>query len=219
MAKTTAPLLSFGASGQIAKTQVYGSWKGVPYARRHVIPANPQTVSQTRTRNCFKFLNNVYKLMSAGATAVWVASAKGRPVTDRNAFQQSNLSAVRGTDSVPATDLSGMKFSPGVNGGIPAVSLVTSDAGSHTITATLTAPSLPTGWTIVQAEAIAISQHQADTATDFATVFNFDATSPYAVSLAMGAAGTYAVFGWFKFMKADGSFAWGQSLYAQQVVA
>lgn len=219
MAKTTAPLLSFGASGQIAKTQVYASWKGVPYARRHVIPANPKTASQTLTRGSFAFLNAVYKIMSAGAQAVWLAGAKGQPLTDRNLFQKANLSAVRGTDGSPATDLSGMKFSPGVNGGIPAVSLVATDAGTQHITATLTAPQLPSGWTIVQGEALAIKQGVAAEDTVYTTFFATDNTAPYAPSIAVGSAGTYAVFGWFKFMKADGTFAWGQSLYQQLVVA
>lgn len=50
MAKTTAPLLSLDASGQIAKTLVASKWKGRQYMRRYVIPANPQTTAQTAQR-------------------------------------------------------------------------------------------------------------------------------------------------------------------------
>lgn len=46
MAKVTGPLQSFGASGQIAKSIVFGSWKGIAWVRRHVIPANPQSSGQ-----------------------------------------------------------------------------------------------------------------------------------------------------------------------------
>jgi len=44
MSKLTGPLLSFGARGQIGKAMVTSTWKGVPYARQYVVPANPQTV-------------------------------------------------------------------------------------------------------------------------------------------------------------------------------
>lgn len=51
MAKVTGPLLSFGASGQIADTLVYGTWKGLKVARSYVVPSNPQTASQTTQRS------------------------------------------------------------------------------------------------------------------------------------------------------------------------
>lgn len=50
MAKLKAPLLSFGASGQIAKTVVYFPWKGLNVARKHVIPANPNSSGQLDQR-------------------------------------------------------------------------------------------------------------------------------------------------------------------------
>ena len=50
MSKTIAPLLSLGASGQIAKTMVASRWKGINYMRRYVIPANPRTTGQQDQR-------------------------------------------------------------------------------------------------------------------------------------------------------------------------
>jgi len=50
MAKLKAPLLSFGASGAIAKAIVYFGWKGLNVAREYVIPANPRTAGQTTQR-------------------------------------------------------------------------------------------------------------------------------------------------------------------------
>lgn len=50
MAKVTGPLQSFSASGQIAKSIVFGAWKGVNYVRKYVIPANPQSSAQGDTR-------------------------------------------------------------------------------------------------------------------------------------------------------------------------
>ena len=50
MAKLTAPLLSFGASGQLGKTLVFFPWKGVKAVRTYVIPANPNTAGQDAQR-------------------------------------------------------------------------------------------------------------------------------------------------------------------------
>lgn len=50
MAKLTAPLLSLSASGSIAGSITYGTWKGVKYARQRVIPANPNTANQQTQR-------------------------------------------------------------------------------------------------------------------------------------------------------------------------
>lgn len=46
MAKTTAPLFSFSASGQLAKSIVYFGWKGIDVVRSYVIPANPKSTAQ-----------------------------------------------------------------------------------------------------------------------------------------------------------------------------
>lgn len=53
MAKVTAPLLSLGASGKIANTLVASVWKGIPYMRQYVVPANPKTVDQVAHRAAF----------------------------------------------------------------------------------------------------------------------------------------------------------------------
>ena len=46
MAKVTAPLFSFGASGQLAQALVYFPFKGLNVVRSHVIPANPNSAAQ-----------------------------------------------------------------------------------------------------------------------------------------------------------------------------
>ncbi|GAI57182.1 unnamed protein product [marine sediment metagenome] len=50
MAKLKAPLLSFGASGALAKAIVFFPWKGVDAVREYVIPANPKTKPQRDQR-------------------------------------------------------------------------------------------------------------------------------------------------------------------------
>ena len=46
MCKVTGPMHSDGASGQFAKTMVFGNWKGVNVVRKYVVPANPQSADQ-----------------------------------------------------------------------------------------------------------------------------------------------------------------------------
>jgi len=53
MAKVTGPLFSLSASGQIAKTLVFGDWKGIDIVRKYVIPANPNTAGQQTQRGYF----------------------------------------------------------------------------------------------------------------------------------------------------------------------
>jgi hypothetical protein len=219
MAKTTAPLLSFGGNGQIGKTQVYASWRGVKYARRYVVPANPNSTSQQRTRGVFNWIAQAWKLMDPAVQAVWTLGAKGRPFTDRNMFTSSNLSGLRGTDSVPATTLATLIASPGVNGGLVDGGHVGSDAGTHHLTVTLTAPTLPTGWTIAAAHAICWKQQDAHTGTDFQSYYATDVSAPYAPSIACPAAGTFEWCAFFQFLKPDGSTAYGPSTTGAQVLA
>lgn len=53
MAKLVAPLFSFSARGQLAKTLVYSGWKGIDDVRSYVIPANPQSAGQQTQRSYF----------------------------------------------------------------------------------------------------------------------------------------------------------------------
>jgi len=46
MAKVTGPLMSMTASGKIADTIVFFSWKGIATVRQWLVPANPQSADQ-----------------------------------------------------------------------------------------------------------------------------------------------------------------------------
>lgn len=50
MAKTKGPLFGLGASGQLGKTIVFSSWKGIGVAREYVKPSNPKTGLQDAQR-------------------------------------------------------------------------------------------------------------------------------------------------------------------------
>jgi succinate dehydrogenase hydrophobic anchor subunit len=64
MAKVTSPLFSMGASGQLGKSLVYMTWKGIDDVRQYVIPANPRSALQVAQRGFF-----------SAAVALWHATA------------------------------------------------------------------------------------------------------------------------------------------------
>jgi hypothetical protein len=195
MAVLTAPLLSFGASGQIAKTQVYATWKGVPYARRHVIPANPQSTDQTMTRSVFAWLNDVWKIAPADFQTSWDAFVKGQPLTNRNAFISKNLPQLR-----PGTDLTGMVLSPGAKGGLAVTPTITPGTAQLTIAATAPSP-LPSGWTVTRFIAAAIKQQDPHSDMDFEIFTGVDSTAAYSIVLSLTATTAYIAGGWFEYQR------------------
>jgi hypothetical protein len=207
MAKTTAPLLSFDAAGTIAKTQVYSRWKGRPYVRRYQIPANPNSSEQQLTRNSFRWLQAVYKIAPALVTAPWDLYARGLVMTGRNAFTKANNSTLR-----TASDLSVFTMSPGALGGL-APTAVVATPGSGQLSIAITAPSVvPTGWTIYSGVAAVIKDQDPQSDVDYTITAGEDLTSTYAVVLTGLDAVLYQVFGWFKWNRPDGSFAYSPSV-------
>lgn len=206
MARTTGPLLSLGGLGAIAKTQVYSTWRGLPYVRQYVVPSNPRSAAQTLTRSVFSFLNAVWKLSPSLVQAAWTANARGRPYTDRNKFIGDNVKVLREAD-----DLTGLILSPGANGGSVAASLdpVVDD---DEITVTMVAPDLPTGWEVTNAIfALIRSVDPHEPVTPVIAVAS-DAMTPYTATFSGLAAGDYLVSGWFQFTKPNGTFAYGPSI-------
>ncbi len=208
MSRTTAPLLSFGASGQIAKTQVYASWKGRAYARRYVIPANPNSTEQQKTRSAWTWLNDFYRLLPGAATEAWDKAALSRQLMGRNLLLKQNV-----TDFRTATDLTGLIAVPSAGGGVAPGSMVITP-GSGSLSCAMASPSLPPGWTI--SAAFAMAMLDGDPTTDDPSVITegTDTSAPYTVVLSSLTAGQlYDVWGWFKYVKPDTSFA-----YSGQVV-
>lgn len=196
MASVKGPLLSMDASGQIAKTQVYGSWKGIAYSRRYVVPSNPRSTEQTLTRNTFKFLNAVYQVSPSDFRAPWAEAIKGRPLTDRNLFLQKNNGLLR-----EETSLDGMIGSPGAKGGLPADVALTHTSTS--ITATITPPtSLPAGWSVVKGVAVALLEQDPQSGTEYDMKASDDSSAPYApVITGLVTATEYAVAAWLVYQR------------------
>lgn len=207
MAKPTAPLLSFGASGAIAKSMVFSKWKGRPYVRRHVIPANPQTTAQTGTRTRFTVANNIWKVAPALFIAPWTRFATGQVLTDRNAFIGHYVH-----DLKVAADMSTMVFSPGAKGGLPALSIILTP-GDTTINVAVTNPDEPTDWTLASAIAAAIPNEDPTDTVLYNMVAAEDAVTQNDIDLdGLTNLQEYVVGCWLKWTKPDGTVAYGASI-------
>lgn len=214
MAKTTGPLLSFGASGSIAKTAVFSKWKGVPYVRQHVTPSNPQSAAQTLTRNVFQFASDMWKGAGSLVRAPWDRFATGQAFTGRNSFIGKNTAALR--SEVLMTDFVG---SPGAKGGLAANSLTATDATGQIISAAYVMPTPPTGWTLTAGVGVAVLDQDPQSATTFETIADTDDGASSPLSIDVGVAGDYVVAFWPVWTKPDGSLAYGPSINDSVTIA
>ncbi len=212
MAKPRAPLLSFGASGSIANTLTYASWRGINYVREKVIPENPQSVEQTKTRSLFAWLSDVWKISPALFQACWTESASGRKFTDRNNMIGQNVTSMRG-DIL----LTNMVFCPGARGGLALDGLALA-AGITLISVDFTLPATPEGWTLVAVVAAAIASQDPQTAKLFTMTAGEDiAVPPVTFDLTGLTTGVlYRVGAWTRWTKPDGRTAYGPSLTATE---
>ena len=207
MAVPTGPLLSFGASGTIAKTMVYSKWKGRPYVRRHVIPANPKTNAQTLTRNAFAWTSNVWKSAPTLLRSPFDRFAQGQVLTGRNAFIGKNTQLLR-----PETDILLWMGSPGAKGGLPfnTIGLTPTSQGFDVIN---TVPATPNGWAFVQGVAAALKSQNPQSGTDFLITAVVDLVEGDPIQLTgLEALASYTVAAWIEWTKADGSTAYGVSI-------
>jgi len=207
MAKTTAPLLGFGASGQIGKSNVHASWKGIKYTRQYVIPSNPNSAEQQLTRNIFSWLTSTWKIAPSLAQAPFTAYAKGKPLTDRNAFNKFNIAALRG-----ATDLDDFVFSPGAHGGVP-TSITSITPAATTLTVNCALPAAPSAWTYVKTVAVCIKA-QDPTMDDFWQMYaGQDLTTGYAPIITGLVTGTtYRVGAMMQWLNGLGQEVWSPSV-------
>lgn len=211
MAGTTAPLLSFDARGQLGKTLVYSSWKGRAYARRYVIPSNPQTAAQSLTRDVFRGLNKLWQYLPATATAAWELYADNSRITARNGWLKANVSALRSE-----ADLTAILLSTAAGGGLALGGVdITATAGGATMDVAI--PELPTGWALAGIHAVAVAQvdpHSIETPEVHA---DSDDAAPWQIAMTgLTAAQPYVVGVWASYTKPDGSLAYSASV--QEVI-
>jgi len=213
MAKVTAPLLSFGARGTIAKVQTYASWRGVPYVRRHVIPANPKTIGQVLTRDIFKALNVRWKTGGPLLRAPWDRFAVGQSFLGFNQYIGKNVNLTRGD-----VDMDSYIGSPGAKGGLAPSTLVLTTVAAGGIEAVVTAPAAPTGWTLTSAIATFLKDQAPEAVVTDVVAEGEDLAAPFSIDITGLAAVEYNVQAWLKWLKPDSSIAYGASISDQIVV-
>lgn len=206
MALVNAPLLSFNARGQIAKSIVYSEWKGVKYARQYAVPANPKTVAQEAVRDLFSWLHDQFKFMPTAVAAVWNLYAKGKPMTGGNAFIQANLALLLG-----AANSDAIVITKPVAGGPPAATIAGTPA-ALSIAVVATAGSLPAGWTLVSGTLVCMKEvtvfaEQEQALTLAETVAS---PGPYSYTFTGLISGqVYIIAAFFEYTRPDGSTAYG----------
>jgi len=214
MSRITAPLLSFDARGKIADTLVYSNWRGVPYARRMVIPANPKTTAQVLTRDIFAALELRWKQAGPIMREPWDRFAVGQKFVGRNAYLGKNIAATRGD-----ADMANYIGSPGAKGGLPASTLVLTTVAALGIEAVVTVPAAPTGWTLTGVQVTCLLDQAPETVVADVIQEGEDlVAAPYQVDFTGLTAATYFVQAWVKWAKPDGSVAYGASIVGSILV-
>ena len=88
MARLNGPLFSLDARGKLGRALIYSIWKGLNYARKYLIPANPRTDGQMLIRGYFTTAVDAYQLEEQTTRNAWDAAIKklGRPMTGFNYY-------------------------------------------------------------------------------------------------------------------------------------
>lgn len=135
MARTTGPLMSLGASGSVAKTITFASWKGRSYVRHLVIPANPKTPLQVSTRAMMRFLAQQWAtyVASDDQQSSWHALAESTKISNFNAYVAAGMK--KWTNSqLPQDGLTTTKIVPPTLGTLAGVGAAGSVSLSQVIT-------------------------------------------------------------------------------------
>lgn len=85
MVRLKAPLFSLDASGTVGKSITFAAWKGRSYARRHAIPANPNSGLQVGIRAVFRFVTQNYASLTAADISDWTDLAAADNITPLDA--------------------------------------------------------------------------------------------------------------------------------------
>ena len=106
MARVQGPLFSLGASGKLGGAIVFATWKGRPYVRELVRPANPKSDKQLSVRAMMRFLSQEWAGIGSTPQLTWEDLADADVVSPFNAYIKKNLRRWRnfvgiGQDATP----------------------------------------------------------------------------------------------------------------------
>lgn len=91
MVKVHGPMFSLKASGTLADTVTFTSWKGRNVVRERVIPSNPKTGPQTGMRMMMKFLSQIWDGLTTANKATWEDLADATVISEFNAFTSFSM--------------------------------------------------------------------------------------------------------------------------------
>lgn len=91
MVKVAGPAFSLDASGSLGNAIVFSKWKGRPYVRERIIPANPRSDGQKAMRAMLTWLAQQWAAQSAADQASWDDPADADVISPFNAFTKSGL--------------------------------------------------------------------------------------------------------------------------------
>jgi hypothetical protein len=132
MVKVYGPLMSFDASGTIAKTATFSKWKGRSYVRQRVVPANPKSALQVSVRAMLRFLSQHWASIGSTPKGTWDDLAAASQISPFNAYVGRNGSRWREfqapSDAYPATE----------DGTLPVAALTSATGGPSYIDVLLT---------------------------------------------------------------------------------
>lgn len=143
MVKVQAPAMSLEASGSLGGAMVFSKWKGRPYVRSLVRPANPKSGGQVGVRSSFKFISQNWAAIIAGSKATWEDRADQGVFSTFNAYMSYN--AARWRDFLAPS-----QHYPAEATDTPAtVGSITAVAGIRSATLTIPISTAADGWGIM----------------------------------------------------------------------
>lgn len=89
MTRVQGPLFSVTASGTIGDAIVFSNWKGLPYVRSRVIPANPRTTTQQASRELLTSGVSTWQSgvsLESGSKTSWDFYASGTGMSGFNRY-------------------------------------------------------------------------------------------------------------------------------------
>jgi hypothetical protein len=95
MVKLKSPMMSLDASGSIGSAITFSKWKGRNYARKLVVPANPQSGLQTGMRAGMSYLSKNYASLTAGEKTAWEAHVASLSISGINGYIRHNQARLR----------------------------------------------------------------------------------------------------------------------------
>lgn len=201
--KVTYGAIVQSASGKFGGT-VHSNWKGVQVVRRFAKPSNPNSAGQQAVRNIFANLTLMYLLMPPYVKGAWNSWVVGKPLIGRNKLIADNVPLLIG-----ATNMDDLLVTPGDSSTLPPAAFIPI-GGAGQITTTITAPAIPTGWSIDNAIACCIprsSDPDSDvlSAAEVQIYEENDATAPYTPAITGLTADEYDTWAFIQWIAPDGS--------------